>query len=66
MPQDGNMTLNPKTWTIVSDPDSDPEQEILVRTEQHQRDDTSQITPHKSTQWTRKCHKNPPTYSSKQ
>ena len=48
------------------DPDSDPEQEISVWTEQHQGENTFRIPLPKSTKWTHSHRKNALTYPSKQ
>jgi len=59
-------------WLLVGDralafdPDSDPEQEKLVWTGQHQGENISRIPLPKSTKWTHSRRKNAQTYPSKQ
>ena len=53
-------------WAFPFDPDSDPEQEISVWTEQHQWDISSELPLPNSTKWTHSRQKNAQPYPSKQ
>ena len=65
-----NTVSAPGYWfsnrVLFFDPDSDPEQEILVWTGQHQGENTFRTPRPNSTKWTEKHPKNAQTYPSKQ